>query len=251
MTETTATRRQLGRWAPAGASVLCMLTAAGFFTVGNLRSDDAAENAQETATVAVQQKDQVLEATDPACEHPQADPTLTRMCAEVQAVRKMPAPAPAEQVDYQRVRSYVDDALDQDPRLSEAALLALVQQVYTQDPPADGKAPTPEELLVMIRQVYAADPPAPGPPGADGPQGVPGAPGAPGADGAPGAPGPQGVSVVGFGFERTADGQCVLAEVLENPATGEQQVIRLPIPDQFCQPVPTEPTEEPGLLPGG
>lgn len=257
------TWRMTRRWGPTAAAVLCMVAAAGFFVAGQQRTDGEKQEAQATASTAVKQKDQALEATEPVCDRPQLDAELTRMCAELQEARERPDPVPAEQVDYQLVRSYVDDALDQDPRLSESALLALVQQVYAQNPPADGKTPTPAELLALIRQVYAENPPA---------DGVDGTNGTNGRDGQnafcfdnPTAPecqpkqGPQGVSVVGFGFERTEDGQCVLAQVLENPVDGARQTIRLPIPDQLCQ--ESDPPEDPpadppengpgGLLPGG
>lgn len=258
MTEPVS-RRRWNPWLPAAVAVACMFAAAGFFVAGQMRTNGEKDQAVGTAAAAVDQRDDVVAAAGPVCQRPQLDAEMTALCAEVQAARKDPVPIPAEQVDYQRVRQLVDEALAQDPRLSESALLALVRQVYASDPPEDGKAPTPEALLALIRQVYAENPPEDGKDGAKGDQGTPGDQGVKGDKGDKGDPGdrgPQGVSVVGFGFERTAEGQCVLAEVLENPANGERQTIRLPIPDTFCQqeqPADSPPGNEEsgGLLPGG
>lgn len=252
-------KRALRRWIPTALAVVCMLAAAGFFTVGQLRTEDEKQEVTQEKEVAVQQKDQALEAAEPVCEQAQLSTELTRMCAELQMLRDSPEPMPAELVDYQRVRVMVDDALDQDPRLSESALLALAQQVYAQNPPADGRTPAPAELLVLIRQVYAENPPAPGADGTDGTDGTNGQAGRnafcfdnPDAAECQPRQGVQGVSVVGFGFERAEDGQCVLAQVLENPADGARQTIRLPIPDEFCPAAePDPPVVDPGLLPGG
>jgi hypothetical protein len=189
------------RWVPVGAAVACMFAAAGFFVAGQMRSDGEKDQAVGTAAAAVDQRDEVVAAAGPVCQRAQKDAQLTELCAEVQAARKDPVPVPAEQVDYQRVRGLVDDALSQDPRLSEAALLAMVRQVYQQNPPKDGEAPTEAEMLALIRQVYAENPPEDGADGTNGqnafcydnpddPSCQPreGRPGTDGADGAPGQP---------------------------------------------------------------
>jgi hypothetical protein len=140
-----------------------------------------------------------------------------------------------------------------------------VLEAYQADPPAPGATPTAAELLVLIRQVYAEDPPAAGQNAFcfDNPNAQECQP-ADGRDGQnafcydnPDDPacqprqGAQGVSVVRFGFERTDDGQCVLAQVLNNPATGTEETLRLPIPDQMCQQADPPADDDPGLLPGG
>jgi len=214
------------------------------------------QDAEDTAGTAVAQRDQVVEAADVACEKPQRDVQLTLLCAEVEAAKANPvqAPAEAEAVDYARVRTMVSEALALDPRLSESALLGLVQGVYRQNPPTDGKTPAPSELLALIRQVYAADPPAPGEdgePGADGQSGQnafcfdnPEDPacqpreGRPGADGAAGEP--------PFGWTTAyPDGSredCRRADEFD-----PQQ------PRYVCAFTPADPppTSDGGLLPGG
>jgi hypothetical protein len=181
-----------------------MFAAAAFFVTEQMRTDGEKDQAVGTAAAAVDQRDDVVAAAGPVCQRPQKDRALSDLCAEVQAAREDPVPVPAEEVDYQRVRGLVGDALSQDPRLSEAALLAMVRQVYQQNPPKDGADPSAEELLAMIRQVYAENPPADGAAGANGQnafcydnpdveqcqprQGEPGAAGPPGPSGADGQP---------------------------------------------------------------
>lgn len=249
-------RFSLTRTLTVGAVVSAVI-AGGWFVVGNLNAGKDVDTAQANERGAVEQKEQVLEVVAPICDRPQLDAELTLLCAQAEVAERSPAPSvgATERVDYDRVQKMVDDALAQDPALSESALLALVRQVFAQNPPADGKTPSVDELLSYIRQVYAENPPERGEKGDSGGKGDAGQnaycfdnPDDPACQPRQGA---QGVSVVGFGFERTDDGQCVLAQVLENPADGQRQTIRLPIPDSMCAPV-AEPTETvPPLLGGG
>lgn len=171
MTESARTRWTGARWLPTAVTVALIFAAAGFFVAGQIRTGVEKDEAVGTAAAAVNQRDDVVAAAVPVCQRTQKDQALTELCAEVQAARRRPVPVPAEEVDYQRVRGLVTDALSQDPRLSEAALLAMVRQVYQQSPPADGKAPTSAELLALIRQVYAENPPEDGTDGTNGEDG--------------------------------------------------------------------------------
>lgn len=233
-----------------------------WFVVDNNQQETRAETAETVADSAQAKTDQIVAKAAPVCSQPQSDPELMRLCAEVADAKKL-EPTPAEQVDYARVQRIVADALEQDPDLSEAALVARVQKVYRANPPKDGKKgkdavpPSLEELLVLIRQVYAEDPPVDGTNGQnafcfDNPDD----------DRCQPKQGVQGISVIGMRFERTDAGDCVLAELLRNPANGEDSVIRVPVPAGLCeeQQPPDDPTSEPptstenpggGLLPGG
>ena len=108
------------------------------------------------------------------------------------------------------------------------------------------------ELVVLTGKGCAEDPPADGTDGQnafcfDNPD----------ADRCQPKQGVQGISVIGMRFERTDAGDCVLAELLRNPANGEDSVVRVPVPAQMCgvdEPAPPETTTEApggGLLPGG
>lgn len=251
-----------GQWILLGAA-LSAFAAAVFFWLAQDEVVNRAETAETAAAQESVQKDEVIAAVEQTvdCTKPQEDRSVAGLCSKVQEAKRQPTlQLPAEQVDYSRVRSYVNEALSQDPRLTEGALLALVRQVFQQNPPKDGESPTPEELLTYIRQVYAENPPEDGVDGTNGTDGINGLDGKnafcfdnPSDPACQPKIGPQGISVVAFGKERTPEGQCVLAQILENPATGERQTIRIPVPDVICQedPPPQEsPTPEEPLLPG-
>jgi hypothetical protein len=248
----TKVARWGARWALVTVALALIAGGTVWFVLGNQHETARADTEHVKAVSEQAKKEQVVAAAGPLCAQPAKNREVTRLCAEVQQA-KQAAPLPAERVDYARVQTMVDQAVATDPNTSEAAILALVREVYSAHPPKDGKTPTDAQLLVLIRQVYRANPPAPG---EDGAAGQPGADGAPGRDGEPGkdgAPGPQGISVVGFRFARADDGSCQLQELLHNPADGSDQTVSVSAPDQFCaQPAPpTSTTEQPGSLLGG
>lgn len=240
-------RRKLPSWAPTVAALLLILAAAVTYTIGNFHESTRADTAEVHADSEQAKKDQLVNAADPICNRPQKDEQLTRLCAAAEQAQQ-PGPVPAERVDYVRVQALVGQALNDDPRLSEAALLGMVQNVYRSNPPKDGKAPTTEELLALVRQVYAADPPAPGPPGATGETGQKGDTGDQGATGDQGV---QGVGTVDIRPERNSDGACEWVIVFEDPATGEQREVRHPAGDSACPAPPPPPETGGGILPGG
>lgn len=253
--------RQWPRLLLVAVALVLLAVGVTWFVVDNQSEETRADTAEVVADSAQAQTDQIVAKAEPVCSRPQTDPAAMRLCAEI-ADAKTSEPTPAEQVDYARVQRIVADALEADPTLTEAALVARVQQVYKAHPPKNGKdgkdavPPSLEELLTLIRQVYAENPPADGTNGQnahcfdqpDDPACQP-------------KQGVQGISVIGMRFERTDAGDCVLAELLRNPANGEDSVVRVPVPAQLCgtdEPPPTtepEPTatEAPGggLLPGG
>jgi hypothetical protein len=217
-----------------------------------------ADTAETKAVQVGEQRDDVVTAADRAlnCDgKAQVDPAASLACAEIQDAKNDPVPVP-ESVDYDAVQRYVDDALDADPRLSEASLLARLQEVLAANPPEDGKTPTDAELLVLIRQVYAENPPPTPQDGAPGQNAYcfdnPDDPacqpreGKPGVDGAPGQP--------PFGWvTQYPDGsreECERPEGFD-PQQPRYRCVFYPAPE----PPPTQTTDpEPpggGLLPGG
>lgn len=246
-------RPRLGVTVAAG--LLLLAVGITYFVVDGQRTETRADTAEHTADVVLGKNQDVAAAAVPVCSQPQTDPQLIRLCAEVESAEDA-NPTPAERVDYQRVQQIVAAALEQDPTLTEPALLAKVRAVYKQNPPKNGKdgkdavPPSLEELLALIRQVYTENPPAAG---ADGQNAhcfdVPDDPVCQPRQGA------QGISVTGMRFERTDAGDCVLAELLHNPANDTDDVLRVPVPAGFCdQPPPDDPTPDPPTsteAPGG